>query len=101
MEDFELELDEMELVAAAAGYHYYNSLTKQPRRSHNESPCGTRFMAEVLNGDDDGCREMFRMDKHVFHKLCRTLQTERHATGHSWSYDRGAAWHFLEHCGTQ
>lgn len=74
MEDFELELDEMELVAAAAGYHYYNSLTKQPRRSHNESPCGTRFMAEVLNGDDDGCREMFRMDKHVFHKLCGTLR---------------------------
>lgn len=74
MEDFELELDEMELVAAAAGYHYYNSLTKQPRCSHNESPCGTRFMAEVLNGDDDGCREMFRMDKHVFHKLCGTLR---------------------------
>ncbi|KAG5517407.1 hypothetical protein RHGRI_037968 [Rhododendron griersonianum] len=74
MEDFELELDEMELVAAAAGYHYYNSLTKQPRCSRNESPCGTRFMVEVLNGDDDGCREMFRMDKHVFHKLCGTLR---------------------------
>ncbi|KAG5516703.1 hypothetical protein RHGRI_037443 [Rhododendron griersonianum] len=31
-------------------------------------------MVEVLNGDDDGCREMFRMDKHVFHKLCGTLR---------------------------
>ncbi|KAE9444929.1 hypothetical protein C3L33_23173, partial [Rhododendron williamsianum] len=56
MEDFELELDEKELVAAAAGYHYYYSLTKQPRRSRNESPCGTR------------------MDKHVFQKLCGALR---------------------------
>ena len=72
MDEFDLELDEMELVAAAAGYYYYNSMTRQPCRSL--SPRGSGFMTEVLNGHDDGCREMFRMDKHVFRKLCDTLR---------------------------
>ncbi|KAI8525802.1 hypothetical protein RHMOL_Rhmol13G0258600 [Rhododendron molle] len=31
-------------------------------------------MDEVFNGDDDGCCEMFRMDKHVFQKLCGALR---------------------------
>ncbi|XP_050208076.1 uncharacterized protein LOC126657432 isoform X2 [Mercurialis annua] len=72
MSDFDLELDEMELVAAAAGYYYYNSISRQPRCS--SSPCGSGFMTEVLDGHDDLCREMFRMDKCVFHKLCNTLR---------------------------
>ncbi|KAK6145042.1 hypothetical protein DH2020_021862 [Rehmannia glutinosa] len=72
MDDFDIELDEMELVAAAAGYHYYTSITKQPARSL--SPKGSGFMTEVLNGDDDFCREMLRMDKHVFRKLSDTLR---------------------------
>ncbi|KAL1565826.1 hypothetical protein AAHA92_01507 [Salvia divinorum] len=67
MDDFDIELDEMELVAVAAGYHYYNSLMKQPARSL--SPKGSFFMAELLSGPDDLWREMYRMDKHVFHKL--------------------------------
>ncbi|KAJ8555789.1 hypothetical protein K7X08_013285 [Anisodus acutangulus] len=33
MDDVDIELDELELVAAAAGYHYYNSITRQPSRS--------------------------------------------------------------------
>ncbi|XVF58909.1 hypothetical protein PTKIN_Ptkin07bG0103800 [Pterospermum kingtungense] len=72
MDDLDLELDEMELVAAAAGYYYYNSITRQIRFS--SSPSGSGFMNEVLEGPDDLCREMFRMDKHVFHKLCYTLR---------------------------
>lgn len=73
MEDFDLELDELELVAAAAGYCYHNSITSQP--SHNVvSPKRSGFMSEVLNGDDDVCREMLRMDRHVFHKLCDSLR---------------------------
>ncbi|XP_065876629.1 uncharacterized protein [Euphorbia lathyris] len=72
VDDCDLELDEMELVAASAGYYYYNSLKRQPRRSSSAS--GSDFMAEVLDGHDDLCREMFRMDKHVFHKLCGTLR---------------------------
>lgn len=73
MEDFDLELDEMELVAAAAGYCYYNSITKQPCSSLSpRKGCG--FMTEMLNANDEVCREMFRMDKHVFHKLCDVLR---------------------------
>ncbi|KAJ6697572.1 hypothetical protein OIU85_003899 [Salix viminalis] len=72
MEDFDLELDKMELVAAAAGYYYYNSITRQPRQS--SLPYGSSFMSEVLHGPDDGCQEMFRMDKHVFHNLCGILR---------------------------
>ncbi|KAG6386419.1 hypothetical protein SASPL_155319 [Salvia splendens] len=71
MDDFDIELDEMELVAVAAGYHYYNSLMKQPARSL--SPKGF-FLAELLSGPDDLWREMYRMDKHVFHKLSDTLR---------------------------
>ncbi|KAH7534115.1 hypothetical protein FEM48_Zijuj04G0203000 [Ziziphus jujuba var. spinosa] len=73
LDDFDLELDEMELIAAAAGYYYYKSITRQP--VHSLSPrggCG--FMTEVLNGHDELCREMFRMDKHVFHKLSDILR---------------------------
>ncbi|KAL3528184.1 hypothetical protein ACH5RR_012840 [Cinchona calisaya] len=72
MDDFDIELDEMELVAAAAGYYYYHSITMQPCRSL--SPTRSGFMTEVLNGDDDLCREMFRMDKHIFNKLCGILR---------------------------
>lgn len=72
MDGLDLELDEMELVAAAAGYYYYNSITRQIRCS--SSPSGSGFMNEMLEGPDDLCREMFRMDKHVFHKLCYTLR---------------------------
>lgn len=72
MDDFDLELDEMELVAAAAGYYYYKSITRQPRCMI--SPCGNSFMMEVLTGHDDGCWEMLRMNKHVFHRLCDILR---------------------------
>ncbi|XP_031268757.1 putative nuclease HARBI1 isoform X3 [Pistacia vera] len=72
MDEFDLELDEMELVAAAAGYYYCNSLSKLPQ--HNISPAGSGFMTQVLEGHDDVCRQMFRMDKHVFRKFCGTLR---------------------------
>ncbi|XP_040365610.1 uncharacterized protein LOC112169087 isoform X6 [Rosa chinensis] len=73
MDDFDLEMEEMELTAAAAGYHYYSSITKQP--CHSLSPSkGCGFMTEVLNGHDVVFQEMFRMDKNVFHKLCDILR---------------------------
>ncbi|CAI0401884.1 unnamed protein product [Linum tenue] len=31
-------------------------------------------MTQVLDGPHELCREMFRMDKHVFHKLCSILR---------------------------
>ncbi|KAM6579085.1 hypothetical protein CsatB_030922 [Cannabis sativa] len=72
-DDFDLELDEMELIAAAAGYYYYNTLTTQPCPSLSPTR-GCGFMTEVLNGPEDLCREMFRMDKHVFQNLCNVLR---------------------------
>ncbi|CAN1243450.1 hypothetical protein LINPERPRIM_LOCUS5689 [Linum perenne] len=68
MDDIDLQLDEMELAAAAAGYYYFNSLSRMPPLASSQRR--RNFMAEVLDGPDDMCREMFRMDKHVFHKLC-------------------------------
>ncbi|XP_054785623.1 uncharacterized protein LOC129292093 [Prosopis cineraria] len=72
MDDIDLELNEMELVAAAAGYYYYNCITKQPCHSLSPRRCG--FMTEMLNAHDDFSREMLRMDKHVFHKFCDILR---------------------------
>ncbi|XP_004240177.1 uncharacterized protein [Solanum lycopersicum] len=72
MDDVDIELDELELVAAAAGYHYYNCIARQP--SHGSTPKGSGFLTELLSADNDVCREMLRMDKHVFHKLCNILR---------------------------
>uniref|UniRef100_A0A7C8ZPL5 Uncharacterized protein n=1 Tax=Opuntia streptacantha TaxID=393608 RepID=A0A7C8ZPL5_OPUST len=72
MEDFDIELDEMELVAAAVGHHYFDSISKQPRCSL--SPNGGNYMTDLLEGPEDACREMLRMDKQVFHKLCGILR---------------------------
>lgn len=72
MNDCDIELDEMELVAAAAGYYYYNTMSKQP--CHGASSARIGFMSEILNGDEDVSREMFRMNKHVFLKLCDILR---------------------------
>ena len=72
-DDIDIELDEMALVAAAAGYYYYNTITRQPCRSLSpKRGCG--FMTEVLNGHDDVCLEMFRMDKNIFRKLSDILR---------------------------
>lgn len=71
MDELDIELDEMELVATAAGYCYYNTITKQPR---SFPPGEGGFMNQVLGGNDDTFREMFRMDKHVFQNLCNTLR---------------------------
>ncbi|XP_055811524.1 uncharacterized protein LOC129881168 [Solanum dulcamara] len=72
MDDVDIELDELELVAAAAGYHYYNCITRQPSRG--STPKGSGFLSELLSADNNVCREMLRMDKHVFHKLCNILR---------------------------
>ncbi|CAI0401880.1 unnamed protein product [Linum tenue] len=72
MDDIDLQLDEMELAAAAAGYYYFNSLTRQPPLASSNGKGS--FMTQVLDGPHELCREMFRMDKHVFHKLCSILR---------------------------
>ncbi|GAV66874.1 DDE_4 domain-containing protein [Cephalotus follicularis] len=42
--------------------------------NHNFSYNGTKFVDEVLNGQNERCLENFRMDKQVFYKLCDILQ---------------------------
>lgn len=37
---------------------------------------GTKFVDEVLNGQNERCLDNFRMDKHVFYKLCDILQAK-------------------------
>ncbi|KAF6167107.1 hypothetical protein GIB67_041362 [Kingdonia uniflora] len=72
MDDYDLELDELELVAAATGYYCYSKNSKQisRKRSHSKS----EFLNDLLDGDDDQFCEMFRMDKHVFYKFCEILR---------------------------
>ncbi|OIW16053.1 hypothetical protein TanjilG_04588 [Lupinus angustifolius] len=37
---------------------------------------GVKFVDGVLNGENERCLENFRMDKHIFYKLCDTLQAK-------------------------
>ncbi|KAL5142855.1 hypothetical protein HKD37_09G025955 [Glycine soja] len=37
---------------------------------------GAKFIDEVLNGQNECCLDNFRMDKHVFYKLCDILQAK-------------------------
>ncbi|KAI3823072.1 hypothetical protein L1987_04498 [Smallanthus sonchifolius] len=37
---------------------------------------GTKFVDEVLNGANERCLENFRMEKHVFYKLCDRLKAK-------------------------
>ncbi|KAL0406448.1 UNVERIFIED_CONTAM: hypothetical protein Slati_3958700 [Sesamum latifolium] len=37
---------------------------------------GTKFVDDVLKGPNESCLENFRMDKHVFYKLCDMLHTK-------------------------
>ncbi|VVB13716.1 unnamed protein product [Arabis nemorensis] len=70
--DFDIELDEMELVAAAAGYMYYHSRVNQPQR--HSSPVICTYLKDLLEGPVEDFREQLRMDKHVFHKLSEILR---------------------------
>ncbi|PSS09641.1 Nuclease [Actinidia chinensis var. chinensis] len=51
---------------------FENYIPKEMSRSLTSN--GTKFVDEVLNGQNEHCLENFRMDKHVFYKLCDLLQ---------------------------
>ncbi|CAA7027026.1 unnamed protein product [Microthlaspi erraticum] len=70
--DFDIELDEMELVAAAAGYLYYHSLVNQPQSNSPRTMC--RYLKDLLQGPVEDFREVLRMDKRLFRKLSETLR---------------------------
>lgn len=70
--DLDIELDEMELVAAAAGYLYYQRLVNQPPGT-SPSTRGA-YLRDLLQGPVEDCREVLRMDKRLFHKLSDTFR---------------------------
>lgn len=43
---------------------------------HQSTANGMKFIDEVLNGPNERCLDSFRMDKHVFYKLCDILQAK-------------------------
>lgn len=53
---------------------YGNCIPKE--LSHGLASSGAKFVDEVLNGQNERCLENFRMDKHVFYKLCDILQAK-------------------------
>lgn len=44
--------------------------------SYSLASNGTKFVDAVLKGENEGCLENFRMDKHVFYKLCDVIKTK-------------------------
>nr|GMD36741.1 putative nuclease HARBI1 [Ipomoea batatas] len=49
------------------------SISREP--SHCLASHGTKFVDGVLKGENEVCLENFRMDKHVFYKLCDMVKT--------------------------
>ncbi|KAL5567692.1 hypothetical protein UlMin_024267 [Ulmus minor] len=69
----DMKLDELVLIVARTSVYYHNNfLVKQPCR--NSPHTGWKFVKGILEGNDRRCHEMFRMEKHVFFKLCDTLR---------------------------
>ncbi|KAL1191263.1 hypothetical protein V5N11_001496 [Cardamine amara subsp. amara] len=69
-DDFDIELDEMELVAT--GYLFYYSRVNRPQRKSPPTIC--TYLKDLLEGPVEDCRDLLRMDKHVFHKLSEILR---------------------------
>ena len=77
-ETLEIDTDEDEdimqetyLVAALIGQYAVNHLCKQPCRTSEQT--GHAWVREILQGHPIRCYEMFRMEKHIFLKLCTEL----------------------------
>lgn len=50
---------------------------KEEVENDEPEPTGRVFVNEVLNGRNSYCRDMFRMDKRLFRKLCDLLRCKR------------------------
>jgi hypothetical protein len=59
------------LVAALTGEYAIKHLCKEPCRTSKLT--GHAWVKEILQGNPTRCYEMFRMEKHIFHKLCTEL----------------------------
>ncbi|KAL5765821.1 hypothetical protein ACOSP7_016438 [Xanthoceras sorbifolium] len=70
----DMEFDELILATTrTAMYHHNNFLIKKPCR--NSPHTGSMFIKEILEKNDRRCHEQFRMEKHVFVKLCDRLRS--------------------------
>ncbi|KAK2659493.1 hypothetical protein Ddye_006026 [Dipteronia dyeriana] len=70
----DMEFDELVLATARTTVYYHNNfLVKEPCR--NSPYTGSMFIMEILKGNDRRCHEQFRMEKHVFIKLCDGLRS--------------------------
>lgn len=70
------------VTAAAAAYYYLKHRTKElddddDDEDADSEPTGRMFVNEVLSGRNSFCRDMFRMDKRLFRKLCDILRGKR------------------------
>eukprot|EP00268_Persea_americana_P030879 TRINITY_DN2997_c0_g2_i4.p1 TRINITY_DN2997_c0_g2~~TRINITY_DN2997_c0_g2_i4.p1 ORF type:complete len:394 (+),score=59.35 TRINITY_DN2997_c0_g2_i4:113-1183(+) len=70
------------VTAAAAAYYYLKHRTKElddddDDEDADSEPTGRMFVNEVLSGRNSFCRDMFRMDKRLFRKLCDILRRKR------------------------
>ncbi|XP_028785955.1 putative nuclease HARBI1, partial [Neltuma alba] len=66
------ELTQYEAVGALVGHYCEMYMFKQPCRTSEQT--GNLWVQDIMNGHDDRCPEMFRVDKHVFHLLCTKLE---------------------------
>lgn len=74
--DSSSELDEMaqHMIMCMNIYDYwYSYVDKVP--CHTSILSGAEYVQELLNGHPDRIYNSFRMDKHVFQRLCCTLQS--------------------------
>jgi hypothetical protein len=63
--------EEASLLAALIGEYAVNNLCKEPYRTSELT--GHSWVQEILQGNPTRCYEMFRMEKHIFNKLCTEL----------------------------
>ncbi|KAK3210944.1 hypothetical protein Dsin_015650 [Dipteronia sinensis] len=70
----DMEFDELVLATVRTAVYYHNNfLIKEQCR--NSPHTGSMFIMEILKGNDRRCHEQFRMEKHVFIKLCNRLRS--------------------------
>ncbi|KAG2686069.1 hypothetical protein I3843_10G150800 [Carya illinoinensis] len=59
------------LQLMVASKYYTTYIVKEPCRT--SPPIGHKLVIEILNGHLDRCHRQFRMEKYVFHVLCKDL----------------------------
>ncbi|XP_042960172.1 uncharacterized protein LOC122295163 [Carya illinoinensis] len=75
--------DDIDFVIAlklmVASKYYTTYMVKEPCRTSLH--IGHKFVMEILNGHHDRCHQQFRMEKYIFHALCKELNERYNLTG--------------------